>query len=313
MKILLDVDTGVDDALGLIYLADAHKRGKAEIIAAGTVGGNVDVEKTTRNTLKMWEMVGLDIPVARGANKPFLTELNAVPHIHGDDGLANTHLDPPQSRPTDEHAVDQIIRLSQEHPGELTLMAFGPLTNVGLALLRDPELANRLKRLVLMGGSLSGGNETPTAEANIYNDAEAAYVVFNSGVPLTMVGLDVTHHTYLDESNLEPLHKIDNARSRFVLQLIQFMMAAYQNLGRKPQCVLHDPLAGGVCLYPDLVRTEKIHVDVETRGKLTRGMTVPDRRPWPAHEANVDVALEVDAPRFVGDYLEAILRWCKAE
>jgi inosine-uridine nucleoside N-ribohydrolase len=309
MKVLLDVDTGVDDALGLLYLADAQRRGEVEIIASGTVGGNADVEKTTRNTLKLWEMVDLDIPVAKGANKPVLTELNAVPHIHGDDGLANTHLDPPHRQPTGEHAVDQIIRLSREYEGELILLAFGPLTNLGIAFLKEANLANRLKRIILMGGSLSGGNETPAAEANIYNDVEAAYIVFNSGVPITMVGLDVTHHTYLEEKDLAPLERIGNEQARFTLHLIRYMMQSYQNLGRKPQCVLHDPLSAGVCLYPDLVRTEKCHVDIETRGVLTRGMTVADRRPWPAHEANVDVALEVDATRFVTGYMAALLRW----
>ncbi len=312
MKVLLDVDTGVDDALGILYLAHAQHQGLVDILASGTVGGNIHVDLSTRNTLKLWELVGLDIPVAAGGNKPLLQPLHEAKHVHGHDGLANTDLEPPRGKPTGEHAVDQIIRLSEEHPGELTLIAFGPLTNLGIAFVRDPHLAERFRRVVLMGGCMVGGNVTPVAEANIANDPEAARMVFTSGVPITMIGLDVTHQTYLLEKDLEPLEKLDNERARFALQLIRFMMNAYQELGYEPpMCVLHDPLSAGVVVHPDLVRTDKYHVEVETRGQFTRGMTIADRRPRPAHEPTVDVAVEVDAQRFVADFMDAILWWAQ--
>ena len=130
-KVLLDADTGVDDALGILYLAHAQHKGVVDIVGTGTVGGNIHADLSTRNTLKLWELTGLDIPVARGANKPLLSPLREATHVHGDDGLANTNLEPPRGKETGEHAVDQILRLSHEYAGELTLLAFGPLTNRG--------------------------------------------------------------------------------------------------------------------------------------------------------------------------------------
>ncbi len=312
MKVLLDADTGVDDALGILYLAHAQHHGLVDVVASGTVGGNIHVDLSTRNTLKLWELVGLDIPVAAGANKPLLALLHEAKHVHGDDGLANTNLEPPRHEPTGEHAVDQIIRLSREHPGELTVLAFGPLTNLGIAFVRDPHLAERLQRVILMGGSVTGGNVTPVAEANIANDPEAARMVFTSRVPITMIGLDVTHQTYLLEEDLGALEKLDNERAHFALQLMRFMMNAYHELGYEPPlCVLHDPLSAGVCVHPDLVRTDRYHVEVETRGQFTRGMTIADRRPRPAQEPTVEVATGVDAQRFVTDFMDAILWWAQ--
>lgn len=312
MKVLVDADTGVDDALGILYLAWAQHHGLVEVVASGTVGGNIHVDLSTRNTLKLWELVGLGIPVAQGANKPLLAPLHEAKHVHGDDGLANTNLEPPRGRPTGEHAVDQIIRLSHEYPGELTLLAFGPLTNLGIAFVRDPHLAQRIERVVLMGGAVAGGNVTPVAEANIANDPEAARMVFTSGVPLTMVGLDVTHQTYLLEEDLEPLKRLDNERAGFALKMMEFMINAYHELGHDPPiCCLHDPLSAGVCVEPDLVRTSPFHIEVETRGQFARGMTIADRRPRPAKDPTVDVALEVDAQRFVTDFMDAIMWWAR--
>ncbi len=312
MKILLDADTGVDDALGIIYLAYAQHKGWAEILATGAVGGNVHVDLTTRNTLKMWELTGLDIPVAKGANKPLLQPLTEEARVHGDDGLANTHLGPPRRRETGEHAVDQILRLSHEHAGELTLLAFGPLTNLGIAFLREPDLAQRLKRVVLMGGSTHHGNVTPVAEANIANDPEAARLVFASGAPITMVGLNVTYDTFLLARDLEPLHRIGNDKSRLGVQITQFMMNAYAGFGYDPPiCVLHDPLAAGAAVHPELVRTEKYHVAVETAGSLTRGMTVVDQRIRAAEAPTADVAVEVKAKRFTTEFMESLLWWAQ--
>jgi inosine-uridine nucleoside N-ribohydrolase len=312
MKVLLDADTGVDDALGILYLARAQKQGRVDVVATGTVGGNIDVDLSTRNTLKLWELSGLEVPVARGANKPLLQPLHEATHVHGHDGLADANLEPPRAKPTGEHAVDQIIRLSHDHSGELTILAFGPLTNLGIAFVRDPKLAQRLKRVVLMGGALGNGNVTAAAEANIANDPEAARMVFTSGAAITMIGLDVTHQTYLLERDLEPLVKLDNERARFPLRLMRFMMDAYHELGHDPAiCVLHDPLSAGVCVDPDLVRTEPLYVEIETRGQFTRGMTVADRRPKPAHAPTVDAAVEVDSRRFVADFMEAVLWWAQ--
>ncbi len=309
MKILLDLDTGVDDALALMYLAEARRRRQVDFVGCGTVAGNVEVERTTRNTLKLLELLDLAIPVAAGAARPLRGPLHTAPFVHGDDGLADSHLGPPRSRPTGEHAVDQILRMSRVYAGELTILAFGPLTNLGLAFKRDPGLARRLERVVVMGGSLSGGNASAVAEANVFNDPEAARIVFASGAPVTMVGLDVTREAYLEERDLGPLAALDGWRAQLALHFVRYMMAAYQRLGRPAQCILHDPLSAGVCLEPDLVTTEYLTVDVETRGELTRGMTVADRRPAPEKAPSVDVALTVDADRFREGFLDALVCW----
>jgi purine nucleosidase len=203
-----------------------------------------------------------------------------------------------------------ILRLSHEYSGELTLLTTAPLTNIAVALLRDPDLADRIRKLVIMGGAVFTGNVTAVAEANIANDPEAARIVFRSGMEMTLVGLDVTHEVYWEEVDLEPLIKINNERSAFLLQIIRFISGAYESLSGWRRCVLHDPLAAGVCLFPDLVKTEKRYVDVELNGELTRGMTVVDRRGrTPLGEDNMQVALEVDAERFKKQLMQSLLVW----
>ncbi|MBC8258282.1 MAG: nucleoside hydrolase [SAR324 cluster bacterium] len=310
IKLLLDVDTGIDDALALFYLAQAQKQGQLEILGSTTVGGNVEVAQTTLNTLKIWEMLELDIPVAAGANNPLLVPLSPAPFVHGDDGLGNSFLSPPKKMRAEESAAEMILRLSRQYSGELTVLTTAPLTNIAVALLQDPSLAQRIKKLVLMGGAVFTGNVSAVAEANIANDPEAARIVFRSGIEMTMIGLDVTHEVYWEERDLEPLIKIDNQRSAFLLQIIRFISAAYESLSGWRRIVLHDPLAAGVCLFPDLVKTEKRYVDVELNGDLTRGMTVVDRRGrTPLGEENMEVALEVDAERFKTQLMQSLLVW----
>jgi len=312
IKLLLDVDTGIDDALALFYLAHAQKKGEIEILGSTTVGGNVEVSQTTLNTLKIWEMLDLDVPVAAGAQQPLMVALNPAPYVHGDDGLGNTFLPPPKKLPAEESATEMILRLSHEYAGELTLLTTAPLTNIAVALLQDPDLAKRLRKVVIMGGAVFTGNVSAVAEANIANDPEAARIVFRSGMEMTLVGLDVTHEVYWEEQDLQALVKIANERSAFLLQIIDFISTAYESLSGWKRCVLHDPLAAGVCLFPDLVKTEKRFVDVELNGELTRGMTVVDRRGrTPLGEEKMQVALEVDAERFKTQLMESLLAWAR--
>ena len=312
IKLLLDVDTGIDDALALFYLAHAQQKGQIEILGSSTVGGNVEVGQTTQNTLKIWEMLELDIPVASGAEKPLMVPLNTAPFVHGDDGLGNTFLPAPKKKPSEESATEMILRLSRKYSGELTLLTTAPLTNIAVALLQDPGLAKRIRKVVIMGGAVFTGNVSAVAEANIANDPEAARIVFRSGMEMTLVGLDVTHEVYWEEEDLLALVKIANERSDFLLKIIGFISTAYENLSGWKRCVLHDPLAAGVCLFPDLVKTEKRYVDVELTGELTRGMTVVDRRGrTPLGEENMLVALEVDAERFKTQLMESLLAWAR--
>ena len=310
IKLLPDVDTGIDDALALFFLSEAQKKGQLEIPGCTTVGGNAEVAQTSRNTLKIWEMAGAKIPVASGAESPLLSSLNTAPLVHGDDGLGNTFLPAPKESPSEESAAEMILHLSHQYAGELTLLTTAPLTNLGAALLHDPTLAGRIRNLVCMGGAVFTGNVSAVAEANIYNDPEAARIVFRSGIETIMIGLDVTHKVYWEESDLQPLEDAGNERADFLLQIIRFISGAYEKLTGWRRCVLHDPLAAAVCLFPDLVKTEKCHVDVELRGELTRGMTVVDRRGrTPLGEENINVALEVDAERFKTMLMNSLLSW----
>ena len=310
IKLLLDVDTGIDDALALFYLAHAQKKREIEILGSTTVGGNVEVGQTTLNTLKIWEMLDLDIPVASGSKQPLMVPLNPAPFVHGDDGLGNTFLPAPKKLPTEESAAEMILRLSHEYAGELTLLTTAPLTNIAVALLQDPSLAKRICKVVIMGGAVFTGNVSAVAEANIANDPEAARIVFRSGMEMTLIGLDVTHEVYWEEQDLQDLVKIANGRSAFLLKIIDFISTAYESLTGWKRCVLHDPLAAGVCLFPDLVKAEKRYVDVELNGDLTRGMTVVDRRGrTPLGEENMQVALKVDAERFKKQLMQSLLVW----
>lgn len=310
IKLLVDVDTGIDDAIALFYLAHAQKQRQIEILGSTTVGGNVDVAQTTLNTLKIWEMLELDIPVASGAEKPLGGPLKTAPFVHGDDGMGNTFLPPAKKLPSYESSSDMILRLSREFSGNLTILTTAPLTNLATALNNDTSLAERIKKVVIMGGAVFTGNVTALAEANIANDPEAARIVFQSGMDMTMVGLDVTHKVYWEEKDLEPLAKIGNNRSSFLLEIIRFISKAYEKISGWNRCVLHDPLAAGVCLFPDLIKSELRYVDVELKGELTRGMTVVDRRDRkPLGEENMNVALEVDAERFKTQLMDSLLYW----
>jgi len=241
-----------------------------------------------------------------------MVPLNPAPYVHGDDGLGNTFLPPPKKLPAKESAAEMILRLSHEYAGELTLLTTAPLTNIAVALLQDPDLAKRMRKVVIMGGAVFTGNVSAVAEANIANDPEAARIVFRSGMEMTLIGLDVTHEVYWEEQDLQELVKINNERSAFLLQIIGFISTAYENLSGWKRCVLHDPLAAGVCLFPDLVKCEKRYVDVELNGELTRGMTVVDRRGrTPLGEENMQVALEVDAERFKTQLMESLLAWAR--
>ncbi|HEY7850165.1 MAG TPA: nucleoside hydrolase, partial [Ktedonobacterales bacterium] len=201
--ILMDVDTGVDDALAILL---AHRWPSAQIVAIGTVTGNVSAAQAATNTLKTLDALGADTPVAVGAPQALARPPFPPSAIHGVDGLGDADLPAPTRAPTGEHAVDQLLRLVHERPGELSLFASGPLTNLGLALQRDPQLPRLVKEVMVMGGAIvAAGNVTPVAEANIYHDPEAAALVFAADWPVTLVALDVTMRALLRSDELARL------------------------------------------------------------------------------------------------------------
>jgi inosine-uridine nucleoside N-ribohydrolase len=319
--LLIDVDTGIDDAFALLYaLADPGAR----LLGVSTVAGNVDVVKATRNTRAVLALAGrADIPVWPGSAAPLLKPAQDARAVHGATGLGYATLPEPPPLPADSsslHAVDAILQAATEHEGELILIATGPLTNIALALLRAPKLVRQVKRFVLMGGAFRvRGNVTATAEFNIWHDPEAARVTFRAfgaegAAPLIAVGLDVTQKTLLWPSDLDALAErcaafsSGEALGRFLLDAAHYSFELMRARSRPEALIMHDPLAVGVAIDPSFVTTEAVYVDVETIGELTRGMTVVDDRPHFRPPPNAEIAVGVEAERFIGSYVEAIER-----
>ncbi|MCC5948925.1 MAG: nucleoside hydrolase [Nitriliruptoraceae bacterium] len=310
--ILLDVDTGIDDAIAIVA---ALRDPRVQLVGIGTVFGNVDVDTATRNTLRVLEVAGAeDVPVAAGTPAPLLEPFQDARWVHGQDGLGDSDQPAPSRRPTDEHAVDQLLRCSREHPGTLTVVAVGPLTNLAVALARDPGLADRLGRIVLMGGGARcGGNRTAWAEANIAADPEAAAIVFAADVERTMIGLDVTHAMTLDDGDVAALRAIDDPVAGLIVQILPHYLDFYAGVRGTRSAIIHDALAVLAAVEPQVVTTQRRVVAVETAGHHTRGMTVVDLRgpadrpvPEDDHRPRTDVGLTADADR-CGRWLRDLL------
>ncbi|MEN6595871.1 MAG: nucleoside hydrolase [Clostridiaceae bacterium] len=295
LPLLLDCDPGVDDAIAILlskYLANL------ELVAVTSVAGNVTTEHTTRNALDLLALAGMDqIPVYRGAEKPMFGEAHTAPHVHGQNGLGGLMLAPSLRQPEELPAWDAIDQTAKRCEGELTVVAIGPLTNLGLALVKYKDLPKRIKRVVLMGGAAVGGNVTPAAEFNAYADPEAADIVFNSGLDVVMCGLDVTVPAYLTAEELDELSALGSRQAKFARDVAQGVLKYSHGYGLPGMC-MHDPLA---LLYADdetLLKTERAGVRVETKGKLTRGKTVTDLYSDKKMEKNTWVATGVDREAF---------------
>ncbi len=299
VPVVMDVDTGIDDALALLY---ALASDRLDVLGVTTCFGNGDIATTTRNTLAIVEMAAREAPVFQGASHPLVGQWEASAEaFHGPDGMGGHAVLHPHLRPQTMGAVPYLQSVTAQYSGQIVLVATARLTNIAAALIADPGLAKRVSRAVIMGGAaFVGGNVTPVAEANIWGDPEAAWVVFHSGMPITMVGLDVTMQARISDTMLATL---DPGRpySETIRNAVDFYLAAY-NPGQPKglrTAPLHDPLAVAVAEDPLVCRTEPYAVEIELQGTLTRGMTVADRREWMAPRPNADVAVEVDAPRFL--------------
>jgi inosine-uridine nucleoside N-ribohydrolase len=314
---VLDVDTGIDDALALLL---ALRSPELDVLGIGCVAGNVTLDQVVRNTLGVLAVAGrADVPVAPGAARPLLRRLTTATFFHGEDGIGGVPLPAVAGAPAAETAAAMLCRLARAHEGELNLVAVGPLTNVALACRLDPAFPSRLRRLVVMGGAAGvTGNVTPAAEANFYNDPEAAAVVFESGARLTMVGLDVTLQAIFEARRYHLLAEHIPARgdavARFAYAILERYLAADLAAGLEGS-PLHDPLAVAALTSPALLGTRALRVEIETQGRFTAGQSVvnlagvveklEDRgdhddvggldRPAP----NCEVALELDTPAFV--------------
>ncbi len=310
-RIIIDCDPGHDD-MAAILLAASNPAIKIEAIT--TVCGNASVENTTNNALRIVEAFGLDVPVYRGALQPLLHRYEFPAAFHGPSGLDSAGKELPAATRKAEtpHAVETIIRLVEENPGEITLVVIGPMTNVALALALRPDLAGSIRQIVFMGGSAGEGNVTPAAEFNIWADAEAARMVFRAGVPLTMFGLNVTHQTLLRRSDVAAVrtaHPGENA----VADILDFYCGTYYRFAGadKPGAPLHDPCCVAWLIDPSLFTIEQRPGEVIVSNDEAYGQTLIDLRPQdPAHDTrvkNVGVAVKADAERFAQLVTQAMI------
>ncbi|WP_026701781.1 nucleoside hydrolase [Salibacterium aidingense] len=294
-NIILDCDPGHDDAIA-IFLAAGHPA--LNIKAITTVSGNASIQHTTRNALIIAEMAELtQVPVAQGAEEPLVRKPKTAPHIHGESGLEGPELQEPTKQQESLHAIDLMADLL-DHPEEpLTLVPTGPLTNIAWLLKRAPHVKKNIKEIVLMGGG-SFGNWTPAAEFNIYADPEAAHVVFESGLPLTMAGLDLTHQAMAAEKEKEWLRHADTKAASFTAELLDYFTATYKELFGFPGAPIHDACAVAYCIDDRVFSTTHLPVTVETAGTYTTGMTVIDYLQTTGKAPNVNVAGQLNHSMF---------------
>ena len=304
--LLMDVDTGVDDALALLL---ALASPEVELVGISTVAGNVPLSRTTDNTLRLLQWAGRsDVPVYAGAEQPLVRDPVAADDVHGATGLGAAQLPEARRSPAGD-GVEFLLSTLQARPGEMTLVATGPLTNLAQAETRVPGVLRQARQVVIMGGAVGvPGNVTPAAEFNFYADPHAARQVLASAAELMLVGLDVTHQVWLEQAALQHCTGAHAAFCRAACQpVIAFESAHYGSAGMH----VHDPVALGAALWPQLFHTQQLWVDVETSGELTVGQVVVDQRALASDQERlgrpVTCAVEVDQARFLALFTERVL------
>jgi inosine-uridine nucleoside N-ribohydrolase len=274
-KVIIDTDPGTDDAIAILLALNSPE---LDVRALTVVPGNVTAQQGLENALKLVSLANrCEIPVAGGAQHPLFQKLITAELWHGANGLANVDLPPSKCKADPRFGPDLIIQMIHESPHQITLVPVGPLTNIALALLKDPSIVPLVKEVVIMGGSISGGNVNASAEANIYNDPEAAQIVFQAGWRLTMVGLDVGDKTLYDQAHLDQLSKTHGPENDFAVKVLTFLIGQEAKYGAGGGSPMYDPLAVGTAVDPSITSTQAMHVDVESRGEFTRGETVANR------------------------------------
>src|ERR671936_2144293 len=294
--VLLDCDPGHDDAIALLLALGSPE---LELLGVTTVAGNKTVEKTTANAIGVLELAGADVPVAAGADRPLVREPFFAAYVHGETGLDGPDLPPPRAQPVAQHAVDFLA----EQIAGATLVATGPLTNIALLLVRHPR--SRPERLVLMGGAIAEGNVTPAAEFNIWADPEAAARVFANGLDVTMVGLDVTHRALLTAAHAERLRGVGRV-GRTVAELLDFYGVFHRNVYGFDGSPVHDAVAVADTIRPELLRVERLNVEIDCESSLCRGRTVVDLWRRTDRAPNANVAVVIDSEAFLGLLLERL-------
>ncbi len=311
-RVIIDTDPGTDDALAILLALNSPE---IRIEALTIVAGNVAAPRGLENALKIVLLAGrCDIPVAKGAERPLVSKLVVDRFWNGTNALGGAELPPSRCTADTRFGPDLIIELVHKYPHEITLIPIGPETNIALAVRKDPSIVPLVKDVVLMGGSISGGNITAAAEFNVYCDPEAASVVFNAGWPITMVGLDVTEVTLINNTHVAELERNAGPQAKFAAALGRFQIKLYEGTGFNGGAI-HDALAVGAAIDPSFLKTRAMRVDVETTGEFARGETIANRHGTVdkiavngdvletvgviAVQPNVNVAVGIDSERFL--------------
>ena len=305
-KIVIDCDPGHDDAMAILL---AHGNPEIELCAITTVAGNQTLEKTTLNARRVCSIAGIvGVPVAAGCDRPLLRPLVTAPETHGESGLDGPRFADPTTPLADTHAVDLIIDLVMGSPGQITLVPIGPLTNIALALRKEPRLATAAREVVLMGGAQTRGNSTPAAEFNIFVDPEAAAIVFEAGWPLTMIGLDLTHQALATPEVIDSISALGTPVAAIAADLMRFFASTYKVTSGFDAPPVHDPCAVARIIDPGAVECVATYVTVETHGTTTSGMTSVDFDNRFGRAPNALVATKLDFDGFWNLMIDAIRR-----
>lgn len=309
-RIIIDTDPGIDDAMAIL-LALATPEVKIEGLTI--VHGNCSLKQGTENALSILEQAQCTgVPVVVGHELPLVQPSLLAPETHGNTGMGYVKFPPRQTHPIQQHAVDFMIEKIMGSPREITLVAIGPLTNIAAAIRREPRIVEAVKDVIIMGGAIRHeGNTTPLAEFNTYVDPHAAHIVYHSGMPITLVPLDVTYRCVLTSADVDRLLRIDSPISRLVADSTRFYMEFHDEYQQIDGCVINDPLALALVFAPELVTTEELYVDVDIAGGVSMGNTFADFYRMSKKPPNMKVALDVKPREFIELFLEHVEKLCR--
>lgn len=305
-RVILDTDPGVDDTMALFLLLHSPE---LQLDAVTTVFGNVDVEQTTRNIIIALDIAGRsDLPVARGADRPLLRNRQTDgAAVHGGNGLGGAALPQPSRQAGSQHAAALIVERVMAAPGEITLIAVGPLTNLAIATRLEPRIVENVEQVVVMGGAVTvPGNVSPVAEANIHNDPEAAQIVLGAGFPLALIGLDVTLQAIITLDDVAVLRTTAGPEGEFIHAITVNYGDRHTNRLGHYGFPMHDASAVLYAIDPGYFKTERWYLEVETHSERAVGLVMADRRGWWKQPPNADVCLEIDSERFRQFYLDRL-------
>ena len=303
-KIILDCDPGHDDAVAITLAANSDK---IDLLGITVVAGNQTLEKTQINARNVCQWLGVDVPVYAGCGQPMVREKMIAGDIHGETGLDGPAFPPLTKELEKEHAVNFIIKTLMESDGDITMVTTGPMTNLAMAMRMEPAIIPKIKQIVLMGGAYTNGNVTPAAEFNIIADADAAYVCFTSGRPITMMGLDVTRKVLCYPEIVDRMEKIGNKASKLFADLMRFFCKTQKEVFGWEGGPLHDPVTIAWLIDPSVVTLKPMHVDIDIRSVQSYGRTNCDFFGYGGQEPTANVAIDIDAAKF-WDIVEAGLR-----